>query len=102
MIWSVLHIAKLLCITVACHSANNNMAHTSIVLRKLLLRFHTEPGNMSELERFSQHVALRKFRFTLFGFLSLDLYLVVSMMDAVATYLVIVMQFKMASNISPA
>jgi hypothetical protein len=49
---------------------------------------------MSELERFSQHIALRKFKFTVFGFLSLDLSLLVSMMGAVASYLVILMQFR--------
>ena len=102
MIWSFLHIAKLFFITVPCHLANNNMAHTSTVLRKLLLAFHTDPATMSELERFAHHVALRKFRFTVFGFLSLDLSLLFSMMGAVATYLVILMQFEMASNVSTA
>ena len=98
----LLHMTKLVCVTVSCHSANNNMAHTSTVLRKLLLAFHTDQATMSELERFSYHVALRKFKFKVFGFLSLDLSLLVSMMGAVATYLVILMQFKMASNVSPA
>jgi hypothetical protein len=74
------------------------MAHTSTVLRKLLLAFHTDPATMSELERFSQHVALRKFKFTVFGFLSLDLSLLVSMIGAVASYLVILMQFRINSN----
>jgi len=101
IIRSLLHMSKLLCITIPCHSANNNMAHTSTVLRKLLLAFHTDPATMSELERFSQHVALRKFKFRVFGFLSLDLSLLVSMMGAVVTYLVILMQFKMTSNVSP-
>jgi hypothetical protein len=97
-LWCSLHIAKLLCVTVPCHSANNNMAHTSTVLRKLLFAFHTDPATMSELERFSHHVALRKFKFTVFGFLSLDLSLLVSMMGAVASYLVIIMQFKINTN----
>ena len=97
-LWCLLHTAKLLCITIPSHSANNKMAHTSTVLRKLLLAFHADPGTMSELERFSQHVALRKFKFTLFGFLSLDLSLLVSMMGAVVTYLVILMQFKTPIN----
>jgi hypothetical protein len=101
-IWSFLHIAKLFFITVPCHLANNNMAQTSTVLRKLLLAFHSDPATMSQLERFSHHVALRKFKFTVFGFLSLDLSLLVSMMCAVATYIVILMQFKMANNVSPA
>jgi hypothetical protein len=95
-------MAQLLCITIPCDSANNNMAHTSNVLRKLLLAFHTDPATMSELERFSQHVALRKFKFTVFGFLSLDLSLLVSMMGAVITYLMILMQLKMAGGVSPA
>jgi hypothetical protein len=102
MIWCLLHTAKLLCITIPCHSANNKMAHTSTVLRKLLLAFHADPGTMSELERFSQHVSLRKFKFTVFGFLSLDLSLLFSMMGAVVTYLVILMQFQMSINNSPA
>jgi len=93
-LWCSLHIARLLCIVIPCHSANNIMAHTSTVLRKILLAFHTDPATMSELERFAHHVALRKFRFTVFGFLSLDLSLLVSMMGAVASYLVILMQFK--------
>ena len=97
-LWCSLHIARLLCITIPCHSANNNMAHTSTVLRKLLLAFHTDPATMSELERFSHHVALRKFKFTVFGFLSLDLSLLVSMMGAAASYLVILMQFKINTN----
>jgi len=102
IIRSLLHMAKLLCITVSCHSANYNMAHTSTVLRKILLAFHTDPATISELERFLQHVALRKFKFTVFGFLSLDLSLLVSMMGTVVTYLVILMQFQMASKVSPA
>jgi gustatory receptor len=97
-LWCSMHIARLLCVTIPCHSANNNMAHTSTVLRKLLLTFHTDPATMSELERFSHHVALRKCKFTVFGFLSLDLSLLVSMMGAVATYLVILMQFKINTN----
>ena len=97
-LWCSLHIARLLCIVIPCHSANNHMAHTSTVLRKILLAFHTDPATMSELERFAHHVALRKFRFTVFGFLSLDLSLLVSMMGAVATYLVILMQFKINPN----
>ncbi|GFG40021.1 hypothetical protein Cfor_10569 [Coptotermes formosanus] len=102
MMWSLLHVAKLLCITIPCHSANNKMAHTSTVLRKLLLAFHGDPGTMRELERFSQHVALRKFKFKAFGFLSLDLSLLVSMMGAVATYLVILMQIKVSVSAPPA
>jgi hypothetical protein len=98
MTWPLLHMIQLLCITIPCHSANNKMAHTSTVLRKLLLAFHADPGTMSELERFSQHVSLRKFKFTVFGFLSLDLSLLVSMMGAVVTYLVILMQFKTPIN----
>jgi hypothetical protein len=93
-LWCFLHFARLLCITVSCHSANNNMAQTFTVLRKLLLTYHTDPATMSELERFSHHVALRKFTFTVFGIISLDLSLLVSMMSAVASYLVILMQFK--------
>jgi gustatory receptor len=100
IIWTLLHMAKLLCITVPCHSANNSMAHTSTVLRKLLLAFHTDPATMSELERFSQHIALRKFKFTVFGFLSLDLSLLVSMTGAVVTYLMILMQIKAAVDVS--
>jgi hypothetical protein len=100
--WCVLHMAKLLCITIPCHSANNNMAHTSTVLRKLLLAFHNDPETTSELERFSQHVALRKFKFTVFGFLSLDLSLLVSMIGAVFTYLMILMQIKTAGDVSNA
>jgi len=70
------------------------MAHTSTVLRKLLLAFHTDPATTSQLERLSHHIALRKFKFTVFGFLSLDLSLLVSMMGAVASYLLILMQFE--------
>jgi len=102
MIWSILHISKLFFITVPCHLANNNMEHTSTVLRKILLAHHTDRATMSELERFAHHVALRKFKFTVFGFLSLDLSLLVSMTGAVATYLVILVQFEMASKVSPA
>nr|WNX29053.1 gustatory receptor 7 [Odontotermes formosanus] len=78
------------------------MGHISTVLRKLLLAFHTDPATLSELEHFLQHVALRKFKFTVFGFLTLDLSLLVSTMGAVVTYLVILMQFQMASNSSTA
>jgi gustatory receptor len=74
------------------------MARTSTVLRKLLLAFHTDPATISELERFSFHVALRKFKFTVFGFISLDLSLLVSMIGTVASYLVILMQFEINTN----
>jgi len=97
-LWCSLHIAKLLCIIIPCHSTNNKMAETATVLRKPLLAFHTDQATLSELERFSLHVALRKCKFKVFGFLSLDLSLLVSMMDAVATYLVILMQYKINNN----
>jgi hypothetical protein len=102
MLWCSIHVAKLLCITVPCHSANNKMAQTATVLRKILLASHADPATVTELERFSRHLALRKFKFTVFGFLSLDLSLLFSMMGAVATYLVILMQFKISINSVPA
>ncbi|PNF27532.1 hypothetical protein B7P43_G02894 [Cryptotermes secundus] len=102
ILWCLGYLAKLLCITISCHSFNNKMAETSIVLGKLILAVHHDPGTMRELERFSHHVALRQFKFTAFGFFSLDLSLLVSMLGAVVTYLVILMQFKMAVNTSPA
>jgi hypothetical protein len=74
------------------------MAHTSTLLRKLLFAFRTDPATMSELELFAKHVSLRKSKFTVFGFLSLDLSLLVSMMGTVASYLVILMQFKINPN----
>jgi hypothetical protein len=49
VLWCSMHMAKLLCITIPCHSANSKMAHTSTVLRKLLLAFLADPGTMSEL-----------------------------------------------------
>jgi hypothetical protein len=100
--WCLVYLAKLLCITISCHSFNNKMAETSVVLGKLLLAVHHDLGTMRELKRFSHHVTLRQFKFTSFGFLSLDLSLLVSVLGAVATYLVILMQFKMAVNTSPA
>jgi gustatory receptor len=102
MLWCLIHVAKLLCITVPCHSANNKMAQTATVLRKILLASHADPATVTELERFSRHLALRKFKFTVFGFLRLDLSLLFSMAGAVVTYLVILMQFKISINSSEA
>jgi hypothetical protein len=98
MLWSSMRVAKLFCITIPCHSANNKMAQTVTVLRKLLLTFYADPATVTELERFSKHLSLRKFKFTVFGFLSLDLFLLASMVGTVVTYLMILMQFKLPAN----
>lgn len=100
MLWCLKHLAKLLCITVPCHLANNEMRQTSVMIRKLHFVARHDSGTLAELDRFSQHVSLRQFKFTAFGFLNLDLSLLMSMLGAVATYLVILMQFKISDKSS--
>jgi hypothetical protein len=97
-----MHVVKLLCITIPCHLANREAGHTAILMRKLLFADQPDPGTLTELQRFSHQVTLRHFKFTASRFLSLDLSLLVSMLGAVATHFVILIQFKIPENISPA
>lgn len=100
MLWCLKHLAKLLFITVSCHLANNEMMQTAAVIRKLHFAASHDPKTVAELDRFSHHVALHQFKFTAFGFLNLDLSLLVSMLGTVATYLVVLLQFKTSAKTS--
>jgi hypothetical protein len=60
---------------------NKKMADTSVVFGKLLLATSRELGTVRELELFLHQVALRRFKFATFGFLSLDLSLLLFILE---------------------
>jgi gustatory receptor len=101
LLWCLQELAKLLCITVSCHLASNEMRQTSVVIRKLHLADRHEAATVAELDRFLHHVATHQFKFTAFSFLNLDFSLLVSVLGAVCTYLVILMQFNISDKTSP-
>ncbi|KAJ9599888.1 hypothetical protein L9F63_009835, partial [Diploptera punctata] len=98
MLMCLLNLVKLSCITLPSYAANNEVANTASIIRKLLLIQGMDKTILDELQSFSQQTILRKFKFTALGFLNLDLSLFCSIIGAVFTYLIILMQFKVSEN----
>ncbi|KAJ9599889.1 hypothetical protein L9F63_009836, partial [Diploptera punctata] len=98
MFMSLLNLVKFSCITLPSYAANNEVSNIAKVLRKLLLIRGMDKAILDELQRFSYQSVLRQFKFTALGFLNLDLSLFCSIIGALLTYLVILMQFKVSEN----
>ncbi|KAJ9599887.1 hypothetical protein L9F63_009834, partial [Diploptera punctata] len=92
LILSATSVIKLLCITLPSHAANCEIAKTDSVLRKLLLIRDMDRSILDEVQRFQEQVIQRQIKITALGFLNLDLSLFFSVMGAVFTYLVILVQ----------
>ncbi|KAJ9599881.1 hypothetical protein L9F63_009828, partial [Diploptera punctata] len=93
LVWTIAIMLKVLCVTVLCHKTNEEGSRTVSHLQRLLLYLPTDATSTMEIHLFSQQVISRPFRFTAFGLFDVDRSALCSFFGAIATYLVVLLQF---------
>ncbi|XP_021920102.1 putative gustatory receptor 28a isoform X3 [Zootermopsis nevadensis] len=89
------YVLKLGGIVWACASTAREANRTAVLVHKLLSKTR-DPGVKEELQLFSLQLLHRKVQFTACGFFPLDFTLLYSIIGAVTTYLVILIQFQLS------
>ncbi|KAJ9599108.1 hypothetical protein L9F63_010376 [Diploptera punctata] len=87
-------IGKIMLNIVACTTTSNEANRTAILVHKLINKTR-DPLIREELELFSLQLLHRKVQFTACGFFPLDFTLLYSIVGAVTTYLIILIQFQL-------
>ncbi|XP_055838719.1 gustatory receptor 23a-like [Episyrphus balteatus] len=94
--WIIVQIMVIGVNVVACTQTSNAMADTGIVLHKLKPRDNYELF-LQMVQVFSMEVMHRKKPFTAAGFFEMNFKLFTSIVAAVTTYLIIIIQFHLAN-----
>ncbi|KAJ9593248.1 hypothetical protein L9F63_015194 [Diploptera punctata] len=90
ILWASVNLVKLLTIVASCSLTSKTANHTAVLVHKLML-INSEVTN--ELQVFSQQLLHRKLHFSACGFFRLDFTLLYSMVGAVTTYIIILLQY---------
>jgi ABC-type sugar transport system permease subunit len=93
LIWAAVGIFRTVVITSSCNAASGEADRASVLLQKLLLEPSLHPDTVTEIQLFLQQVRDRPVRFTASDFFTLGHSTLCSFTAAVATYLVILLQF---------
>jgi len=81
-------------VTLICHTATNEARSSSILVQKLLLEGNCRNENIEELKMFSLQLQVMTNEYTASGFFSLNLRLCASVVSAIVSYIVIMVQIK--------
>ena len=92
--WVTKNLITILAITASCSAACDEARRTGTVVQKLLLRQTLLGDTSTELQRFSNQLLINKVEFSAGGFFPVNLSLVYSMVGAVTTYIIILLQVK--------
>ena len=90
ILWATMNVLKLLIVVSICSAVSRTANHTAVLVHKLMLQ---KPEVMAELQVFSQQLLHRKLHFTACGFFRLDFTLLYSLVGAVTTYIIILLQY---------
>ena len=93
MCWSLQYLLILLSSTRICDAAVGQVNEICISLQRLLLIENLHPDSIAEIQLFIQQIVNRKVKFTAWGFFTIDSKLMGSIIGAVTTLLVILVQF---------
>jgi hypothetical protein len=94
VIWSLIAFLKLLWIAAACSAACEEANRSVTLLQKLLLQPELRPAPAAEIQLFLQQVRDRTPKFTAWDFFSIKYSLLGSIVGAIVTYLVILVQMQ--------
>ncbi|KAF2880003.1 hypothetical protein ILUMI_26163 [Ignelater luminosus] len=92
-LWCLLHIGRLMLLAQPCHSCLNEAQKTSDLVCKLLFSLDSDREVKSKLRDFALILLHRKFEFTASGLIAVNRALVTTIVGAITTYLVILLQF---------
>ncbi|XP_021914541.1 gustatory receptor 68a-like [Zootermopsis nevadensis] len=93
LIWAAVGIFRIVMMSSSCNAASGEASQTSVLLHKLLLKSSLHPDTVTEIQLFLQQVRNRPVKFTASEFFTLGHSTLCSFTAAVATYLVILLQF---------
>jgi hypothetical protein len=94
--WALVHFFELLWITRSCNAASCEADRTVNLLQKLLLLPELHPKSLTEIRLFLQQVGNCKVRFTAGGFFTISYSILGSVVGAIFTLLVILMEIQSA------
>ncbi|KAJ9580473.1 hypothetical protein L9F63_024346 [Diploptera punctata] len=92
--WSTISMISLFVLSGCCNSTINEASYTSVLLQKLLLLQDIHHDTKAEINLFLQQVSIRSVKFTAWDFFTIKYSILGSMIGAVITYLVIMVQFQ--------
>ena len=81
-------------VTFFCHTATNEARSSRTLVQKLLLVGNCRNENIEELKMFSIQLQVMKNEYTACGFFSLNLRFFASVVSVIASYIIIMVQFK--------
>jgi hypothetical protein len=90
--WTLPAVLRLIVITASCEMSKKEADRTAVLLQKLLLLQHLDPGILEELQLFSQQLLHVNTNFTASGFFTLDFSFLYSTLGSIATFLVFLTQ----------
>jgi hypothetical protein len=96
MLWALTHILLLFCVTGFCNAASGEANRSVVLLQKLLLT-ELHPDTAEEVQLFLQQVSNRKVKFTAWDFFTINYTTLGSIVAAITTLLVIVVQIQNAN-----
>jgi hypothetical protein len=94
IIWSVMEFLKLLWITAACSAACGEANRSVTLLQKVLLLPELPPATAAEIKLFLQQIRDCTPKFTAWEFFTINYSLLGSIVGAIVTYLVILVQMQ--------
>nr|WGC54962.1 gustatory receptor 4 [Psyttalia incisi] len=94
--WILYELLPLTALVTSATRASKEMKRTSGVVHRLLAAYPTSRELRRELKNFSLHLLHMNFRFTAYDMFYLDSSLINSIFSAIATYLVIFLQFQIS------
>jgi hypothetical protein len=81
-------------VTVFFYTTSNEVRNSRIVVEKLLLEGKCRNEIVKDLKKFSLQLQAMKIEYTACGFFSLNLSLFASVVSAIVSYIIIMVQFK--------
>ncbi|KAJ9591906.1 hypothetical protein L9F63_001508 [Diploptera punctata] len=95
--WTIISMLQTIAVVAACAFTSQEANRSGVYVHNIL-RETTQASTKRELKEFSLQLLHRKLQFTACDFFALDFTLLHSMVSAVTTYLVIVIQFHLANK----
>ena len=92
--WLVFMVVKLACVCSVCHIAGTETSRTAVLLRSALLEEQLSSPTAAEIQCFLEQAVNRPLHFSACGFFNIDYSFLGSFIGLVATYIIILMDFK--------
>jgi gustatory receptor len=96
MCWALTQFFLLFCVTGSCNAASGEANRSAVLLQKLLLT-ELHPDTAEEVQLFLQQVSNRKVRFRAWDFFTINYTALGSIVGAITTLLVILVQIQNAN-----